>query len=59
VYFAELKIREPEHAFLQAVEPEQEKGSKVRHVIPMLFTDKVYKCLKCGQTSLMLQKVDL
>jgi DNA ligase (NAD+) len=42
VYFAELKKREPEHAFLQAVEPEQEKGVKVRHLVPMLSTDKAY-----------------
>jgi DNA ligase (NAD+) len=43
VYLAELQKREPEHAFLVNVEPEQDSGTnKVRHKQPMLSTEKAY-----------------
>ncbi|MBU2768303.1 DNA ligase [Acidithiobacillus ferrivorans] len=41
----ELRATNPEHPFLHQVEPEPEslfQGSKVRHVTPMLSTDKAY-----------------
>lgn len=44
VYLAELKHRDPDHEFLQLVEPEAAtKGKKVRHTIPMLSTEKAYE----------------
>ena len=44
VYLAELANREPEHPFLSAVEAEPDNGAvkKVRHINPMLSTDKAY-----------------
>jgi len=47
VYLAELQSREPDHRFLNSVEPEAEpvNGSttkKIRHLNPMLSTDKAY-----------------
>ena len=43
VYYAELLKREPEHPFLNAVEPENDLGTaKIRHKTPMLSTDKAY-----------------
>ena len=47
IYFAELTSREPEHSFLNTVEPEAEEetstaSKKVRHLNPMLSTDKAY-----------------
>lgn len=43
VYLAELKLREPDHPYLNVVEPETDIGSnKVRHLKPMLSTDKAY-----------------
>lgn len=47
MYLAELAAREPEHPFLNSVEPEAEPESslatkKVRHLQPMLSTDKAY-----------------
>lgn len=41
----ELRATDPDHPFLHQVEPEPESlfpGSKVRHVTPMLSTDKAY-----------------
>ena len=41
----ELRAADPDHPFLHQVEPEPESlfsGSKVRHVTPMLSTDKAY-----------------
>ena len=41
----ELRGTDPDHPFLHQVEPEPEllfQGSKVRHVTPMLSTDKAY-----------------
>jgi len=47
MYLAELASREPQHPFLNAVEPEAEldnsvSAKKVRHLNPMLSTDKAY-----------------
>ena len=43
VYLAELKLRDPDHPYLNAVEPETDVGStKIRHLKPMLSTDKAY-----------------
>ncbi len=44
VYRAELEKRDPEHEFLNSVEPEIEAlgTKKVRHLNPMLSTDKAY-----------------
>jgi DNA ligase (NAD+) len=43
VYYAELVKREPEHPFLNAVEPESDLGTaKIRHKTAMLSTDKAY-----------------
>ena len=47
VYRAELVSRDPDHEFLHSVEPEAETetaaaSKKVRHVNPMLSTDKAY-----------------
>ena len=47
MYLAELASREPSHPFLSSVEPEAELGlgsatKKVRHLNPMLSTDKAY-----------------
>ena len=43
VYYAELIKREPEHPFLETIEPESDLGStKIRHKTPMLSTDKAY-----------------
>lgn len=42
VYYAELQKRAPDHSFLKSVEPEVEKGKKVRHSAAMLSTDKAY-----------------
>ena len=46
VYRAELTARDPDHPFLNTVEPEAEPESastkKVRHLQPMLSTDKAY-----------------
>ncbi|MCK5895354.1 MAG: hypothetical protein KAG20_01040, partial [Cocleimonas sp.] len=43
VYYAELIKREPDHPFLQSVEPEVATSSiKIRHKTPMLSTDKAY-----------------
>ncbi|MHB1704469.1 MAG: BRCT domain-containing protein [Acidithiobacillus sp.] len=41
----EFRATDPQHPFLHQVEPESEtlfSGSKVRHVVPMLSTDKAY-----------------
>ncbi|CDQ10688.1 DNA ligase [Acidithiobacillus ferrivorans] len=41
----ELRATDPDHPFLHQVEPEPEslfQGSKVRHLTPMLSTDKAY-----------------
>ncbi|MGB1309628.1 MAG: helix-hairpin-helix domain-containing protein [Leucothrix sp.] len=45
VYRAELTSREPDHPFLNSVEPEAEPETatkKIRHLKPMLSTDKAY-----------------
>jgi len=47
VYLAELQSREPDHWYLNSVEPEAEPESvsatkKIRHLSPMLSTDKAY-----------------
>jgi len=43
VYYKALQQREPNHPFLNAVEPEADvKSKKVRHETPMLSTDKAY-----------------
>ncbi len=45
VYLKALQKREPEHPFLNAVEPEADvvgTNKKVRHETPMLSTDKAY-----------------
>ena len=47
MYLAELASREPSHPFLSSVEPEADldtttASKKVRHVNPMLSTDKAY-----------------
>ena len=46
VYLQELQSRDPEHPYLNAVEPELDVGGssnkKVRHLTPMLSTDKAY-----------------
>ena len=47
IYLAELQLREPDHLFLNSVEPEADLESafgskKVRHTSPMLSTDKAY-----------------
>ncbi len=47
IYLAELALREPDHPFLNSVEPEAELEiaagtKKIRHVNPMLSTDKAY-----------------
>jgi DNA ligase (NAD+) len=43
VYYAELVKRDPEHPFLNIVEPENDMGMvKIRHKTPMLSTDKAY-----------------
>lgn len=43
VYLAELRKRNPEHAFLNQVEPEDDFGTgKVKHERPMLSTEKAY-----------------
>lgn len=47
MYYAELLSRDPQHPFLLSVEPEAELESnttskKIRHLNPMLSTDKAY-----------------
>jgi len=44
IYLAELKKREPEHPYLDQVQPDTvgAGSSKIRHTEPMLSTDKAY-----------------
>jgi len=45
IYLKTLQQREPDHPFLNAVEPESDistSSKKVRHATPMLSTDKAY-----------------
>ena len=47
IYLAELSLRDPDHPFLNSVEPEPEfeiaaGTKKIRHLNPMLSTDKAY-----------------
>ena len=46
VYLQELRLRDPDHPYLNAVEPELDVGGtsnkKIRHTSPMLSTDKAY-----------------
>lgn len=45
-FLGELRLRNPEHPFLQLPEPEPEdafNGERVRHAAPMLSTDKAYE----------------
>lgn len=46
VYLAELRLRDPDHPYLNVVEPEADVSEgtikKIRHTTPMLSTDKAY-----------------
>ena len=43
VYLAELSLRDPNHSYLNKVEPESSFGSsKIKHEKPMLSTEKAY-----------------